>query len=106
MELFYVDHCTHFRSNGFGGRATQMAAEGQPVIRELRSDVVHMKASAAPPNLTRDLEATIESQRVEVRIVQTNLQATQDPLNSWDEAASSACKCFVKQSCGGNVLTS
>ena len=36
--------------------------EGQPVIRELRSDVVHMKASAAPPNLTRDLEATIESQ--------------------------------------------
>ena len=38
--------------------------KGQQIIRELRSEVVHMKTSAVPPNLTKDLEEKIESQKV------------------------------------------
>ena len=44
-----------------------------------------MKASALPPNLTRDLEATIESQKNETNSFQRDLQTTQDSLDSWDE---------------------
>ena len=33
----------------------------QQFVRELRSEVMRMKASVVPPNLTRDLEAKIES---------------------------------------------
>ena len=40
-------------------------SEGQEIIRELRSEGLKMRASAVPPNLTRDLEAKIECQKHE-----------------------------------------
>ena len=64
---------------------TPMNPEGQQIIPELRSEVVQMKASAVPPNLTRDLEAKIESQKCEIQSLQRNLKRTQDSQNSWDE---------------------
>ena len=42
-------------------------SEGQQIICELRSEVVQLKASAVPPNLTRDLEEKTESQKTEVQ---------------------------------------
>ena len=44
------------------------------------------KASAVPPNLTRDLEAKIQSQKTEIHSLQRDLQSTQDSQNSWSEA--------------------
>ena len=38
-----------------------------------------------PPNLTRDLDAKIESQKTEIQSLQRELQSTQDSLNNWDE---------------------
>ena len=38
-------------------------SEGQQLVRELRSEVMQLKASAAPQNLTRDLEAKIENHK-------------------------------------------
>ena len=55
-------------------------SEGQQLIRELRSKVKQMKASAA-----RGLEAKIESQKSEIQRLQRDLQSAQDSLNSWDE---------------------
>ena len=44
-----------------------------------------LKASTVPPNLSRDLEAEIQSQKTEIQSLQRDLQSTQDSLNSWDE---------------------
>ena len=41
--------------------------EVEQIIRELPSEVVRMKASAVPPNLTRDLQAKIESRKYEIQ---------------------------------------
>ena len=38
-----------------------------------------------PPNLNRNLEAKIESQKTVIQSFQEDLQSTQDSLNSWDE---------------------
>ena len=40
-------------------------SEDKEIIRELRSEVAQMRASAVPPSLTRDLEAMIGSQKYE-----------------------------------------
>ena len=37
--------------------------EGQQIVREIRNDIMELKVSAAPPDLTRDFEAKIESQK-------------------------------------------
>ena len=50
------------------------ASKGQHINRELRSEVVHMKASAVLPNLTDDLEAKIESQKYEIQSLQGDRQ--------------------------------
>ena len=60
-------------------------SECQQIIRDLRSEVVHMKASAVPPNLTGRLEAKAESQTYETQSLPRNQQTTQDSLNNWDE---------------------
>ena len=44
-------------------------SEGQQIIRELRREVVQMKASAVPADLTR-LEAKIENQKYEIQSLQ------------------------------------
>ena len=41
-------------------------SEGQQLVCELRGEIMQLKASALPPNLTRDLEAKIENQRTDV----------------------------------------
>ena len=61
------------------------ASQGHQIIRELLSEVMQMQASALSPNLTRDLEAKIESQKYEIQSLQRDVQTTQDSLNSWDE---------------------
>ena len=55
------------------------------IIRELRSEVLQLKPSAVPPNLTKNLEAKIESHKTEIQSLHRDLQTTQDSLNSWDE---------------------
>ena len=60
-------------------------SEGQPIIGKVRSEVVQVKASAVSQNLTRELEAKIESQKYEIQSRQRDLQSTQGSLNSWDE---------------------
>ena len=60
-------------------------SEDQQIIRDSRSEVMQLRASAVPPNLTRDLEAKIESQKYEIQSLQRDLLTTQDSLNSWDE---------------------
>ena len=55
------------------------------MIRELSSEILNLKASAVPPNLTRYLEAKTESQNYEIQSLQRDLQTTQDSLISWDE---------------------
>ena len=60
-------------------------SEDQQIILDLRSEVTQLKASAVPPNLTRNLEAKIESQRFEISGLQRGLQTTQYSLNRWDE---------------------
>ena len=62
-----------------------MTSQGHLIIRELRSEDMQMRASAVPPNLTRDLEGKIESQKYEIQSLQIILQTTQDSLNTWDE---------------------
>ena len=47
--------------------------------------LLQMQESAVPPNLTRDLEAKIESQKHEIQSLQRKLQSTQGSLDSWDE---------------------
>ena len=72
-------------------------SEDLQILRELRSEVMHMRASTLPPNLTRNLEARIESQTYEVRSLQRDLQTTQDSLHSWDEVKPhfvSSCLCL------------
>ena len=56
-------------------------SEGQLLIREFRREVLQMKASVVPPNLTRNLEALIESQKIEIQSLQRDVQSTQDSLN-------------------------
>ena len=56
-------------------------SEDQPIIRYLRSEVVHLKASAMPPKLTRNLEAKIGSQKYEIPHLQRDLHTTQDSLD-------------------------
>ena len=46
---------------------------------------MQLKALAAPPSLTRNLEAKIESQRYEIQSLQRDLQTTQASLNSLNE---------------------
>ena len=46
---------------------------------------MQLRASALPPNLTRNLEAKIAGQRYEIQTPQRDLQTTRDSLNSWDE---------------------
>ena len=61
-------------------------SKGQQMIRELRSEVMQMQASAVSPNPTRDLEAKIQSQKkYEIQSLPRDLQKTQDSLKSWDE---------------------
>ena len=43
------------------------------------------RASAVPPNLTRDLEAKIESQKYDIQSLQKYQKTTQDSLNRSDE---------------------
>ena len=47
--------------------------------------LTQLRASALPPNLTRNLEAKIEGQKYEIQTPQRDLQTTRDSLNSWDE---------------------
>ena len=46
---------------------------------------MQLRASALPPNLTRNLEAKIDGQTYEIQTPQRDLQTTRDSLNSWDE---------------------
>ena len=46
---------------------------------------IQLKASAVPPNLSGDLEAKSESQKIEIQSLQRYLTSTQGPLCSWDE---------------------
>ena len=46
---------------------------------------MQLKASATPPNLTRDLDARIERKKTESQSLQRHLHSTQDSLNCWDE---------------------
>ena len=50
------------------------------IFRDLRSEVTQLKASAVPPNLTRNLEAKVESQKFEIQSLQRDLQTTLDPI--------------------------
>ena len=56
-------------------------SERLQLIREFRSEVTQLKASAVPPDLTRDLETKIESQKTEIQRATVNTES----LNSWDE---------------------
>ena len=63
-------------------------SEDQLVVRDLRSEVTQLKASAVLSNLTRNLEAKDVSQKHEIQSLQkrhTDKQTIQDSLNSWDE---------------------
>ena len=42
-------------------------SEDQQIIRDLRSEVVRLRASDVPPNLTRDHQAKIECQMYETQ---------------------------------------
>ena len=44
--------------------AKSRTPEGPQLVRELRSKIMQLTASAVPPTLTRDLQARIESQKV------------------------------------------
>ena len=47
---------------------------------------MQLRASALPPNLSRNLEAKIAGQKkYEIQTPQRDLQTTRDSLNSWDE---------------------
>ena len=58
-------------------------SEGQQLVLELRSEIVQLQASAVPLDLTRDLEAEIESQKTEVQSLPRDSEPTQDSLNNW-----------------------
>ena len=52
-------------TSSFGESHKSKTSENQQIIRELRSEVAQMRASAVPPSLTRDLDAMIGSQKYE-----------------------------------------
>ena len=43
-------------------------SEGQQLVRELRSEIMEVTASAVPSNLTRGLEENIESQKTRFKV--------------------------------------
>ena len=48
-------------------------SDGQQLVRELLSEVVHLRASAVPSNLTRDLEAKTENQKTQIQSLKRDL---------------------------------
>ena len=93
LMLYYLRDRANQESHKSG------TSEDLQILRELRSEVMHMRASTLPPNLTRNLEARIESQTYEVRSLQRDQQTTQDSLHSWDEVKPhfvSSCLCLWK----------
>ena len=57
VMLYFLRNWTNLESH------ESRISEGQQIIRELRGEVMQMKASVVPPNPTRDIEAKIESQK-------------------------------------------
>ena len=69
--------------------------EDQHIVRELRSEVWQMRASAVAPNLTRDLGAMIGSQKYERQSLPRDLQTTHDSMNSGMQSTSIRFKVSV-----------
>ena len=67
------------------GAHESRTSESRHEIREFRSEVVLMRASAVPPNITRNLEARFESQKYEIQSLPRDLRTTQVSPSRWAE---------------------
>ena len=61
-----------------------MTLEYQQIICDLRSEIMQLRASAVPPNLNRNLEAKIESQKYELQSSERSTDNT-GFTEQWDE---------------------
>ncbi len=75
-------------------------SEDQQVIRDLRSEGVHVRAPAVPPNLTRNLEAKMESQKCEIQSVRGDQPQFDSMCLCWWEC------CYIDIICQQNHGTS
>ena len=69
----------------FAGGVLEAAASFDAAFGIVCSLSGNRSGSLVPPNLTRNLEAKIQSQKYEIQSLQKDLHTTQDSLNSWDQ---------------------